>query len=443
MIREGCTIYDININNEEDYVVLLNYDSEEETAQGYVKYRVVNDNPLKVALSEIWIDDELKSTSLKKMIQYAVEQVYDIGGEIIAGCKEVEDFMRKMEEEQQEIEKKKYLREIEPQGNDGSKKLIVDSEYSFIEYPVREAVRRMNESGMKTIMSSSNKDDVEGCGKEENTLSEHIFIWKNSHFSIGNGYAWIMIDYESLSEELKQRVIELNRGDIEVTISDKTKEYFNTNCTANGCKQTQGELIKFYRVLQKHPNEVSELFPQIEDEMTKLEDEIAKLEIEKKKFEEETRGKKRIIWGRLKEFREKHRKLDEYRKEKARHDQLSDEDKYFEDNMTSLYHENSLGYNGVDYKAVVFRYPVGEETTVEEVQQYYQELLNLLLKERNKNTNKTQTDAFSIDYRKNTQELGIETIPELKDTKFMDETEATMETTINEKKEKTGESQDK
>ncbi len=443
MIRKGCTVYDIDINNKEDYVVLLNYDSEE-TAQGYVKYRIVNDNPLKISLSEVWIDDKLRDTSLKKMIQYAVEQVYDIGGEIIAGCREVEEFMREMEDEQQEIEKKKYLREIEPQGNDGSKKLIVDEEYSFIEYPVREAVRRMNESGIKTIMSSSNKDDVEANGKNENTFGDNIFIMANSHFSIGNGYAWIMIDYASLSEKLKQRVIELNSGNIEIPISDRAKVYFNTNCTANGCKQTQSELIKFYRVLQKHPSEVSESFLHIEYEITKLEDEITKLEIEKKKFVEENKGKRGVyIFGRQRELSEKKRRLDKYRREKARRERLSDEDKYFEDNMTPLYHENSLGYNGADYKAVVLRYPVGEDTTVEEVQQYYQELLKLLLKERDKGTDRTQTDTRLTDCEKSTQELGIETIPELRDAKFMDETEAVVKTMIEKKKEKIGDSQDK
>ncbi len=428
MIREGCTIYDIDIRNKEDYVVLLNYDNEEETAQGYVKYRIVNDNPLKISIAEVWLDDELsiddglKSNFLKKMIQYALEQVYEIGGEVVDGCKEVEDFIKEMKDEQQEIENKKYLREIEPQGNDGSKKLIVDSEYSFIEYPVREAVKRMNQSGMKTIMSSSNKDDVENGGQKETTFDEHIYIGQNTHFSIGNGYAWIMVDYARLSNELKQKIIDLNSSKIAAPLSDTAKTYFNENCMANGCEATQSELIKFYRVWQKRPTEVTETFPHRDD----LDAKITQLKREIEEIQKEAAELHAKLY-KTRELKDKKGKLYAYIREKERCDRLSDEDKYFEDNMTTLYHENSLGYNGADYKAVVFRYPVGEDTTIEEVKQYYQELINIILRERNK------------DDKKDTQELGKETIHELEDTKYMEETE----TTINEMQEDIENSQNK
>lgn len=377
MKRKGCTIWDINRDVEENYLVLLNYDQEEETAEGYVMYKITNRYPFEVSLSKVWIGDDVEDDKfwLNKMMECALEQIYEVGAKPVAGCKEAEEYMKQLKIKEQENEEKVYLREIEPQTNDGSKKLAIDSEYLFIEYPVRAAVKEMNRSGMRTIMSSSNKEDVEGCGHIEANDNGNIYISQNTHFPIGNGYAWIMVDYRTLSKEIKQNIIDLNGGKVKIPISDKAKSYFEENCTANECEMAQNELVKFYRVRQMSPSEDQDKFPSY----SKMAEEIESME-------EEYRRAEVIIAERRKKFSISptlRKKLFKYKAEMERYKALSDEDKYFEANMTGLYHENSLSYNGNDYKAVVFRYPVGEDTTVEEVQQYFQELIRLLVRERN------------------------------------------------------------
>ena len=134
MKRKGCTIWDINRNVEENYLVLLNYDQEEETAEGYVMYKITNQDPFEVSLSKVYMDDDVEDDKfwLNKMMECAIEQIYEVGVKPVAGCKEAEEYMKQLEIKEQENEEKVYLREIEPQANDGSKKLAIDSEYLFI-----------------------------------------------------------------------------------------------------------------------------------------------------------------------------------------------------------------------------------------------------------------------------------------------------------------------
>ena len=69
-------------------------------------------------------------------------------------------------------------------------------------------------------MSSANLEDAKSADIPEKS-GDVLYIGQNTHFSIGNGYAWIMIDWESLSPDNKQKFI---NGDI---VFDKVKYSYN------------------------------------------------------------------------------------------------------------------------------------------------------------------------------------------------------------------------
>lgn len=79
-----------------------------------------------------------------------------------------------------------------------------------IERPVRNVCRYLTSNGINTIMSSANKYNVESKGKlvDENKL----YIGQDDDWVIGNGYAWIMLDWNRLSSTNQQYFIEAVRN---------------------------------------------------------------------------------------------------------------------------------------------------------------------------------------------------------------------------------------
>ena len=89
----------------------------------------------------------------------------------------------------------------------------------FIESPLIEPVKRFNEKGVKTLMSSCNKQNVkwineDGVNLYTKDIKEDV-MYKDL-YSFGYGYAYIMMDFDSLSEEnrmiMKSTYAVLNEG---------------------------------------------------------------------------------------------------------------------------------------------------------------------------------------------------------------------------------------
>lgn len=105
------------------------------------------------------------------------------------------------------------IKEIEPIGNIGVNLLDKANETieEIIELPLRKAIKRFREKGIQTVMSSANKNNLTKLGekpKEKEDIhrkNEYLFDSKSapSFEDAGVGYAWIMLDFESLADENK------------------------------------------------------------------------------------------------------------------------------------------------------------------------------------------------------------------------------------------------
>ncbi len=74
-----------------------------------------------------------------------------------------------------------------------------------IERPVRKACKFLTSNGINTIMSSANKCNVESRNKPVD--ESKLYIGQGDPWVIGNGYAWIMLDWNELSDANKQYFI--------------------------------------------------------------------------------------------------------------------------------------------------------------------------------------------------------------------------------------------
>lgn len=202
-----------------------------------------------------------------------------------------------------------------------------------VELPVRNACLELNSLGITTIMSSANKKDVLTRNEKIKSLSN---FGNNEHFNIGNGYAWIMIDWESLSLENKQKLILLNNGTISIELSDKEKQNLFNNCSINNFEVSQKELVKFlevfdYRVFQRDRGQLFNLSVN------------------------------------------------------------SDEDAYFQTSRQGYACINSLCNRGINYRVVVLRYPLGLDTSISDVDMYFLALIsNLVHQKKQKYDNNNQ-----------------------------------------------------
>jgi hypothetical protein len=88
----------------------------------------------------------------------------------------------------------------------------------IIELPLRKACKLFRDKGIETIMSSANKNNVLEDGKsptEKDDVYGTLEKLMESHYftEAGNGYAWIMLNYNSLSDENKKMLFELEKKD--------------------------------------------------------------------------------------------------------------------------------------------------------------------------------------------------------------------------------------
>lgn len=80
----------------------------------------------------------------------------------------------------------------------------------IIEEPLRKACRDLRYKGIETVMSSANRNNLlkEGEKKleKEDVKGKELFLDAPTYESAGKGYAWIMINYNTLSDENKEEL---------------------------------------------------------------------------------------------------------------------------------------------------------------------------------------------------------------------------------------------
>lgn len=110
------------------------------------------------------------------------------------------------------------IKEIKPIGKVGKDLLkcensdqVIDK---IIELPLRKACKILKNKNIETNMSSSNRKNLPKKGKkriekEDLEIDDKIHYFKPNFISAGKGYAWIMLNYDKLSEENKNKIYDL------------------------------------------------------------------------------------------------------------------------------------------------------------------------------------------------------------------------------------------
>lgn len=211
-----------------------------------------------------------------------------------------------------------------------------------IESPVRNACKILNSLGIKTIMSGCNKNNVNSKNKpsSDNLLfsraiklnlaaelkNKKVYDTKygvgNDYF-FGNGFAWIAIDWDKLSEENKEILIGLNNGTEPVAICENGVSALKDNCKVNDTISSQSILFDFFETISITPS---------------------------RPFEEPL-----SIYRRFNNLLEK---KDNY-------------DIIYDGISSILVNNNSFYKNGIHYRTAILKYPINENTTIEEVDQYF------------------------------------------------------------------------
>lgn len=111
------------------------------------------------------------------------------------------------------------IKEIEPIGifgqsvvNEANSDELIDE---MLELPVREACRVFKEKGIETVMSSANKNNVLSEGQKrlekEDVRDKEFYLNGPTFEDAGKGYAWIMLNFDSLSCQNKELLFHLEQ----------------------------------------------------------------------------------------------------------------------------------------------------------------------------------------------------------------------------------------
>lgn len=112
-----------------------------------------------------------------------------------------------------------FIKEIEPIG-DATINLLEHNDEDIIdkiiELPLRKACKIFKQKGIETVMSSANKNNVLKPGEkaiEKEDVYGNIEKMFESHnfLEAGKGYAWIMLNFDTLSDENKDLLFELEK----------------------------------------------------------------------------------------------------------------------------------------------------------------------------------------------------------------------------------------
>lgn len=216
--------------------------------------------------------------------------------------------------------------DVEPIGFDGQIKLDDMSLYMCIERPVRETCKALSDKGIMTLMSSANANDVK---TRYTKIGMYRHLRGDEHFNIGNGYAWVMIDWASLSQENKQSFTKLNSGEIQIPLTETEKASFEHNCKLNQFPFKQSELVKFFEVIDYYKLVIGQVTPN-------------------------------------------------------QLPQSSSEDTYFDSVKSGYVVDNSLLNHSLDFRAVVIKCPIDETTKASDVNKYFNFIVQKLTMQASK-----------------------------------------------------------
>lgn len=109
------------------------------------------------------------------------------------------------------------ISEINPIDYRGVNLLNMDATTKYIdgiiELPLRNACKIFKQKGIETVMSSANKNNILSFGENsierEEILQNEAPSTRFSYEVAGKGYAWIMLNFDTLSEENKNWLFEL------------------------------------------------------------------------------------------------------------------------------------------------------------------------------------------------------------------------------------------
>ncbi|MBE5820487.1 MAG: hypothetical protein E7310_06740 [Clostridiales bacterium] len=162
---------------------------------------------------------------------------------------------------------------------------IIDA---IIELPLRNACKIFRQKGVKTVMSSANKNNVLKPGikpteKEDvNNPALFLFMPSPTYEDAGKGYAWIMLDFEALSNENKELLflLESRTGKNGENVGEKgiwfvkahdMRDMFGRDTNYNG-DDREKEFIKRKIELvynnQRYPNRVAIIRMPVNEETT-------------------------------------------------------------------------------------------------------------------------------------------------------------------------------
>lgn len=195
------------------------------------------------------------------------------------------------------------------------------------EAPVLEACKIFMNLGISTVMSSGNRDNVLSSQKPKVAYNERDIISNSSNdFSYGYGYAWIMLDYDSLNHQNRDLVISLsNNESCEMIdcLSDTAKALFVQRCKIDNVKPSDNQLVQLCLV----PNRLCRLYFTHRRYKQSLSEALSQLKTNPNPF----------------------------------------------DNLSVSFYEKATMLFTTPYKerVVILRYPVGEMTTVEEVSSFF------------------------------------------------------------------------
>ena len=133
------------------------------------------------------------------------------------------------------------IKEVEPNDYRGVNLLNIDRPESLmeriIEQPLLNACKIFKDKGIETVMSSANKNNLLKPGekpKEKEDLSgdgQQWFLEHPIYEDAGRGYAWIMLNFQTLSEENRQWLFSLEerKGENGEPIGEKAVWFIEPN----------------------------------------------------------------------------------------------------------------------------------------------------------------------------------------------------------------------
>lgn len=157
----------------------------------------------------------------------------------------------------------------------------------IVEEPLRKMCKDLMNKGIETVMSSANRENLLKEGEKrlerEDIKGREYFLDSPTYESAGKGYAWVMLNYNNLSDENKEELfsIEETKNSDGINIGEKIvwfikansfKNIFSTSKTEKEQNNLDKEFEKRSFVLTynsgRYPKEVVFLRMPIDDKTT-------------------------------------------------------------------------------------------------------------------------------------------------------------------------------